>query len=290
MNDTRSNMPSFVFFGTPEIAVYVLEELETRDLMPACIVTNPDRPQGRKMRLTPPPVKVWATEHNVPVLQPTDLNDASFLKEIAKYELFVVAAYGGILSKTLLDMPAYGTLNIHPSLLPKYRGASPIRTAILNDDRVTGVTIMLMDEKLDHGPILSQETVEIDPLKWPMRGRALDELLARKGGELLAEVLPKWVTGEIEPEFQNHELATYSQKITKDMAEVQLTDDPYTTLLKIRAFDGWPGTYFFDERNGKRTRVKIADARLADDGSLEIISVVPEGKREMSYEQYRKIS
>ena len=152
----------FVFFGTPELSVEILEHLKENGFIPSLIVTNPDRPQGRKMILTPPPVKLWAQKNEIKFLQPEKL-DSVFNLQLATYnpQLFIVVAYGKILPKKVLEIPEKGTLNIHYSLLPKYRGASPIESAILNDDKDTGVSIMLMDERMDHGPVVAQQRPEI---------------------------------------------------------------------------------------------------------------------------------
>ncbi len=276
------------FFGTPDISVIVLDALKQKNIRPSLIITNPDEPQGRKMLLTPPPVKVWAEGNSVPVLQPRSLRDRGDITPLfdQPWDLFIVVAYGKIIPKDILALPKYGTLNLHPSLLPKLRGASPIRSAILEDMRETGVTIMLMDEELDHGPIVAQEPVAISENDWPMRGTALDLLLAQSGGTLLAETIPEWMNDQITPKPQDHTQATFCGKITKDMGEIDLAADPYQNLLKIRAFDGWPGTFFFTEKNSKRIRVKITDAELAPDGSLKILSVIPEGKKEISYTSF----
>lgn len=276
---------NFVFFGTADIAVWVLEELHERGLSPALIVTEPDKPSGRKQTLTPPPVKSWALEHDIDVLQPEKLSgspEAALLLN-SEWDLFVVAAYGQIIPKELFECPKHKTLNVHPSLLPQFRGASPIRSAILHDVRQTGVSIMLLDAQLDHGPIVAQASVELDKTDWPPKGRVFDELLARAGGELLFETIPSWIAGEITPEKQNHEAATYCGKFEKSMGEINLDADPYQNYLKICAFDGWPGTFFFTEKNSKKIRVKITDAELTEEGLLKIIRVIPEGKKEMDY-------
>jgi methionyl-tRNA formyltransferase len=282
-------MPRFAFFGTPDIAVSVLTILKEQGMIPSVIITNPDAPQGRKMVLTPSPVKVWAASERIPVLQPQSLRtDDTVLHYLREHgiELSIVVAYGKIIPEPLLQIPKFGTINVHPSLLPLLRGASPIRTAILRDMRTTGVTIMLLDALLDHGPVLAQETVEIPESEWPLRGKELDTLLAEKGGALLAKTIPGVVNGDITPVPQNHERATFCEKITKEMGEIDLTADPYQNLLKIRAFDGWPGTYFFALKNGKRIRVKIVDAELGTDGTLVITRVIPEGRNEMRYEDF----
>jgi len=279
--------PRIVFFGTPDIAVFVLEELEKAGVLPSVVVTNPDAPQGRKMLMTETPVARFAHERNIPLLKPDSLKDAEMertLQESAA-ELFIVAAYGKIIPQSILDIPKHGTLNMHPSLLPKLRGASPIRSAILENEYPTGVSIMVLTQGLDEGPIVAHEVADIADSEWPMRGRELDERLAHMGGALLARILPQWIEGSLTPTEQDHTAATYCTKITKDMACIDLTDDPRMNLRKIRAFDGWPGAYYFHEKEGVRIRVKIVDAEIKDD-ALILTRVIPEGRKEMSYEDF----
>lgn len=285
-----SSLP-FVFFGTGEIAVGVLHELELAGLTPNLIVTSPDRRAGRGNTFTSSPVKIWASERNLEILQPEKL-DADFLSILSSYclvpsacPLFVVVDYGAFLPKKLLALPQHGTLNMHPSLLPRLRGPSPIRSAILNDEKEVGVSVMLVDEKMDHGPIVAQKKVVVP--EWPPRGRELDILLAREGGRLLAEFLPLWVRGEIEAREQNHDIATFSTMFSKEDGLLDLVNgDPYQNLLKIRAFEGWPGTYSFFERAGKRIRVQILDAHL-EHGKLIIDRVKPEGRKEMPFSAFQ---
>jgi len=281
-----SNKHSIAFFGTPNLAVWVLEELGRAGIVPDVVVTAPDRPAGRKLVLTPPAVKVWAHEHDLPVLQPASLKDPNGVPELAnsEWDLFIVAAYNIILPNWVLELPKRGVVNVHPSLLPKLRGPSPIRTAIRDDLRdQVGVTIIELDHEVDHGPIVAQARVELP--EWPVRGRVLDELLFREGGRLLAEVIPLWVKGEIAPEQQVHAEATYTNKLQKTDGELDLAADGYTNYRTYCAMDGWPGVYFFTERNGKRIRVKIRDAAF-EDGMFVVRSVVPEGKREMRWEVF----
>ena len=280
--------PTIVFFGTPEFSTIVLDELAAAGYTPALIITAPDAPVGRGHVLTPSPAKVWAEAADVPALTPTSLRTDPELGALhnTKWDLFIVASYGKILPADILALPKYGTLNVHPSLLPKFRGASPVRSAILEDARETGVTIMRMDEELDHGAIVSQARIELEVADWPPRATMFEALLAHAGGQLLAETIAPWVAGEITPEAQDHDKATFSRKIMKEDGHIDLADDPYQNLLKIRAYDGWPGTYFFAERGGKQVRVKILDAEIAEDGSLRILRVTPEGKREMDYADF----
>ncbi len=281
--------PKFVFFGTPDIGVWVLEELEKAGFVPSLVVTNPDAPQGRKMIMTASPVAQWAELRNIPVLKPVSLKDTTIPDALraSGIELSIVAAYGKLIPQAILDIPKFKTLNVHPSLLPKLRGASPIRSAILEDMNPTGVSIMSLTIGMDEGPILAQETILIPKENWPVRGSELDVLLAKKGGALLAKILPDWIQGTITPEEQNHTEATYTQKITKEMGLIDLHSDPYQNLLKIRAFDGWPGTYFFHERNDQHIRVKIVDATI-ENSILKITRVIPEGKKEMDYDVFLK--
>jgi len=286
----HTSKTSFVFFGTPQLAVYVLEELEAAGFTPKLIVTAPDGTTTRGMKLVSPPAKEWAEARDIPLLQPETI-DGTFINTLREnsYEVFVVAAYGKILPKETLEIPKRGILNVHPSLLPKLRGASPVRSAILENVPETGTTIMLLDEKMDHGPVVAQAKIDIALSDWPPRLSILEEMLFREGGKLLAEILPDWVAGNITPEPQDDTKATFCKKIKKEDGLLDLSQDPYQNFLKIRAYEGWPGTYFFAERNGKKTRVKITDAEFKN-GKLLIQKVIPEGKREMSYGEFSQPS
>ena len=273
---------SFVFFGTPQLAVTVLDELEATSLVPSLVVTMPDEKKGRGLALTPPPVKTWAESRDITLLQPEQLH-SNILENVGmSWDAFVVVAYGKLLPKEILEIPKCGTLNVHTSLLPRLRGPSPIRSAILNDEKKTGVSILLLDEEMDHGPLIAQKPVTV---AWPPHASELERALMQAGGRLLAQILPQWVAGNIEAREQNHDLATYSEKIEKEDGLLDLNADAYKNLLKIRAFEGWPSTYAFFERNKKKIRVQILDAHL-DNEKLVIDKVKPEGKREMSYEEF----
>jgi len=268
-----------VFFGTDEFSVVVLNELLAHDLAPKLIVTAPDRPQGRGLTMTPPPVKVWAQEHKINVLQPEKLHDEFIADLGTDWEIFLLASYGAIIPQSVLDIPKHGTLNVHPSLLPLYRGASPIESAMLDDAKETGVTIMLMDNKVDHGPIVMQEVAYFET--WPTKPEVRNTL-ATLGGRLLAETIPLWVSGGIDAQEQDHDFATFTKKISKADGEITLHDDPYTNFLKIQAYTPWPGTFFFIEKDGKEVRVKITEAAF-ENGKLQILKVIPEGKKEQDF-------
>ena len=272
----------FVFLGTPRLAVLVLEELETAGLLPTLVVTTPDERAGRGLKLTPPPVKAWAEERGIEVLQPERPADITASLRASGCEAFVVVAYGKLLPPEVLAIPKQGALNVHPSLLPRLRGASPVRSAILNDEKNVGVTVMQLDEEMDHGPIIAQKKVETE---WPPRASALEEILMREGGRLLATVLPPWLAGTIEARPQNHDVATYCEKMEKGDALLDLNADAYHNLLKIRAYEGWPAAFAYFQRNGKKIRVQILDATIVN-GALVITRVKPEGKKEMSYEDF----
>ena len=193
-----SKLP-FVFFGTSRIAVGILDELEKVGYVPELVVAAPDALRGRGMKLSPPPVKEWALARNISVFQPAPLDSEFCYKlQATSYKLFIVVDYGKILPKTALDIPKRGCLNVHFSLLPRYRGASPIRSAILNDDRNIGTSIILLVEKLDEGPIVAQKPIRLPPAGgWPMRANELEDLFIHESGRLLAQILPEWVAGHI---------------------------------------------------------------------------------------------
>ncbi len=293
MSSEPADKPTIAFFGTPAFAVAILDELEAASLTPDAVVTAPDRPAGRGLVLTAPPVKVWANERDIPVLQPATLKHTDRNLDIdqnidlllnTEWDIFIVASYGKILPKYILDIPAKGTLNVHPSLLPRFRGASPIESQILADEREVGVTIMLMDELMDHGPIVAQAS--ITPEVWPPRASLLEALFAHEGGRLLAETIPPWLAGTVTPEPQQHELATVTKKIDKADGEISLDGDPYQNYLKFCAYDGWPGVYYFAETAKGRVRVKITDAKF-ENGHFIPLKVVPEGKKEMPFATFQ---
>jgi methionyl-tRNA formyltransferase len=280
----------FAFFGTPELAVTALVEMETFGVVPSLVVTVPDAPVGRKQVITPPPTKVWAAKRSIPVIQPATLKDKSILTTLTKQEwdFFVVFAYGKIMPECLLNLPKYGTINAHPSLLPKLRGASPIRSTLLTDLQAAGVTIMQMDAELDHGPILFQQPIL---LEGPILGSELDNIASLICGDLLVHVMREMVADKITPTEQNHAAATFCTKITKDMAELKINPQELLkgeaaqyAYRKVCAFDGWPEAYFIYEEK----RIKIKAAHLSNDGQLIIDRIVPEGKKEMDFKNYFK--
>lgn len=286
----QSNQIKFVYFGGEPIGAPILRILITAGLTPALVICNPDRPAGRGHKLTPPPVKILAEEYDISVWQPTDFKDQpAITQKLQDYDLFVVVAYNRILPKWLIELPHHKTINVHPSMLPLRRGPNPIRSAIIEDDRAAiGVSIMLMDEKMDHGPLLAQRHMEIADEQWPLSGPELDDALAHMGGTMLANIIPSWTAGEIAPSAQNHEHATYTAKLTKADGELPL--DPHNlptgeeaarVYRTIQGLRGWPGTFFI--HNG--TRIKINDATIKD-GRLQLTTITPEGKTSQQFDQW----
>jgi methionyl-tRNA formyltransferase len=288
------NKLKIAFFGTPQFAITILDELKNAGIVPSLIVTVPDKPQGRGLTLTAPPVKVWAQKNSLNIIQPGNLKQNPQIATLSNqaWDLFIVAAYGKIIPENILEIPKYKTLNVHPSLLPDWRGPSPVEASILNDESETGVTIMRLDEEMDHGPIVSQALISSYDT-WPITAPVLEDNLAHAGGKLLAETIPNWINGKYKEKPQDHSQATYCQKITKNDGLIDLTDNPYQNYLKICAYIGWPGTFFFSESNGKKIRVNIKEATFKyfdrkenNEGQLEILRVIPEGKKEMSYSDF----
>lgn len=265
---------NFIFFGTDDFSIEVLKVLLDNNIKPDYCITQPDRPKGRNLVLTPPDIKVFCEKENIKVLQFEKLET----NQIPEVNFYVVASYGKIIPKEIVDKPKLGALNVHPSLLPQYRGASPIETAILNDDKKTGVTIMLMDEKMDHGPIISQREVNFDV--WPKKIEVRDKL-AKIGGEMLTEVIND--LENIKATEQNHDQATFTKMLKKSDGEIFESDLDKTKWLKFIAYNPWPGIFFFTD---KGIRVKITDAKF-EDGKFEILKVIPEGKKEMDWKSFK---
>jgi len=241
-----------MFFGTSEFAVPILEALVKTIKPDITVVTAQDKPVGRKQVLTPSPVKEFARKHGIPTLQPKDVKDPQALEAIKgkNPDLIIVAAYGKILPKEIVELPPYGSLNIHPSLLPKYRGPSPIQTAILNEEKKTGITIILMDEKIDHGPVLNQEAWMI---KKNSTFKDLSAELAKIGAELLLKTLPSWINGEIKTRKQKEAEAVYTKILRKEDGKIDWGESASRIESRIRAFEPWPSAY---------TRFKNIDNRF----------------------------
>jgi len=241
--------------GTPQFAVPILGSLLRSPYQVVAVYTQPDKPAGRRQRLTPSPVKELAMEHKIPVIQPNTLKSAEVVPELAslKPELIVVAAFGQILPREVLSLPKFGCLNIHPSLLPQHRGPSPVATSLLCGDLLTGVTIILMDEGLDSGLILAREKVGIAATDTT---GSLTAKLAHVGAGLLMDTLPKWLKGELEPQPQGESQATYTRRITSKDGEIDWHLPAVELWQRVRAFNPWPSCYTWWQ--GKRLKIHSA--------------------------------
>jgi methionyl-tRNA formyltransferase len=273
---------NFVFFGTPDVAAETLEILKQNGYVPSLVVTSPDAPSGRGLHVRSSPAAIFAEKNNIPCLKSGSAVSSEKKLEEAKYDLFIVVAYGKIIPEDMLNMPKLGSINIHYSLLPKYRGASPVESAILNGETETGVTIQKMEFELDAGAVITQEKVNILPDE---KAPDLRKKLIKIGGELLVKTLPDFAAGKIRPTPQNENEATYCKKIKKEDGLIDLNDDAIKNYNKFRAYAYWPRTFFFE--NGKR--IIITDAVLENEEFI-IKKVLPEGKREIKYGDFIKIS
>ena len=285
-----------VFMGSPDFAVPVLHALA--EAYPVVgVVTQPDRPAGRHMTLTPPAVKIAADERHLPVIQPDKLREPEAMQQLREWnpDLIVVAAFGQILRPKVLDLPRYGCVNVHASLLPRHRGAAPIQAAILDGDTETGITIMKMDPGLDTGPILRQRAITIEPQD---TGGSLFEKLSQLSSELLLETLPDYLSGKLTPQPQPETGSTYAPMLKKEDGLLDFTRPAVELERKVRAFTPWPGTFLvWDGAPLKIHKAHVADAQSepgkrivfeglpavgAADGLIVFDELQPAGKKPMS--------
>jgi methionyl-tRNA formyltransferase len=231
-----------IFLGTPAISVPSLEALVRAGENVVGVVTQPDRPAGRGRAATPPPVKQAALALGLQVLQPPTLRRAEVVAQLRELrpDLIVIAAFGQILRPVVLELPPLGCINLHPSLLPKLRGTAPINWAILEGLPTTGVTVMVVDEVMDSGPILTQET---EPVLADDTAASLGKRLASKGAALLARTVHEWALGQIEPRPQNHSEATYTRLLRREDGRIDWRQPAEEIERRVRAFYPWPGTY-----------------------------------------------
>jgi methionyl-tRNA formyltransferase len=293
--------------GTPELAGESLRALiAAPELQVAAVVTQPDQPKGRGLKLQPSPVRQIAVREHLPVLQPERARDDQFIGELRRLQpdLIAVAAYGQILPKGILDLPRFGCLNVHTSLLPKYRGAAPIQWAILNGDAETGVTIMKIGAGLDAGDIVSQETTPIRPED---NSQTLHDRLAQLGATLLVKTIPGYVAGDIQPRPQPAEGVSHAPKIRKQDGQIDWTQPARAIGNRVRAFMPWPGALTHLPAQPKPELLKIWQAELVElsgppgtvlqadkggivvgcgAGSLRILVLQREGGRRLSAQEF----
>ena len=294
-----------IFMGAPDFAVSVLASLLHSSCEVAAVYTQSDKRAGRGQKLVSPPVKEFAMEYGITVVQPETLKSAEVLRSIAELEpdLIVVAAFGHILPRELLSLPKYGCLNVHPSLLPLHRGPSPVVHTILCGDRATGVTIILMDEGVDSGPIIAQRAVDLSP---ESDAGFLTSELASVGGELLRETLPEWIAGEIEARVQDRAQATYSALMSGGEGRMDWHLGAEELWRRVRAYNPWPGCYTYWK--GKRLKVtkviplgNVAEGKVGEvvallepvqagvvvgEGVLGLRELQIEGKRSVSIKDF----
>ncbi len=269
---------TIIFIGTSSFAITTLEELIENGYEILAVITAPDKPVGRKQELTPSPIKEIALKYNLVIFQPEKISEVKEKISQLNPDLIITSSYGQIIPKNIIDIPKKGSLNLHPSLLPKYRGPSPIQTAILNGEEVTGVTIIKMDEKMDHGPIITQQETNINPND---TYESLENKLSDQITDLLIKTLPRYFKNKIQLKIQDESKATYTKILTRDNGKIDLQKDVQEIERKVRAFSPWPGTW--TEINNQRVKilkVKIKNNLL----SLELIQ--PAGKKPMTGEEF----
>ncbi len=249
-----------VYMGTPDFSVGALEALIQAGHEVTAVVTQPDKAKGRSGQMQCSPVKECAVRHGIPVFQPVKIKTPESMEELKKYEadIYIVAAFGQILSREILEMPRFGCVNIHASLLPKYRGAAPINQCILDGERETGVTIMQMDAGIDTGDILTQKKVIIEDKE---TAQSLFDKLAQAGAELIVETLPMIEKGGITPVRQDERLASHVKMMDKSMGKIDWTQDAACIERLVRGLDPWPSAYTFCQ--GRSVKIWSSDALTA---------------------------
>ena len=266
-------MLRIIYMGTPHFAVPALEALIAKAapgvLLPegyelVTVITRPDKPAGRGKEIVYSPVKQTALAHNIPVWQPGSLKRPENIEGLAAYkaDLYIVAAFGQILPQAVLDQPRYGTLNIHASLLPKYRGVSPISEAILQGDSETGVTIMLLDAGVDTGPILLSRAI---PIAEDETTGSLTDKLAALGAEALVETIPLWVQGKITPQPQDEQKASHTHMLHKEDGEISWNRPAAVLAREVRAYNPWPSAYTY--WHGRLLKLLSAHAETLEPGA-----------------------
>lgn len=281
-NNMDTNPKKIAFFGTPDFTTEFLDTLATSGYTPSLVVTNPDRPVGRGMQLHAPAPKIWADQRGILVLQPEKITP-NFIESIRaqQFDLFIVVAYGKILPEALIQLPAFGTINVHYSLLPKYRGATPVEAAILGGDTTTGVCIQQMVYELDAGAIIAQKEVPISPIDTTV---SLRNTLNAQALVLLPQTLKNIFEQTLHPVPQDSTFATRTKKIQKTDCEIHQGEDP---ILLDRKYRAYPMLYFYTQKHGKNIRVKITHAYLTD-GVFIIDTVIPENSKETSFVEFQK--
>jgi methionyl-tRNA formyltransferase len=295
-------MTRVVFMGSPEFAVPVLRVV-TRELSVVGVVTQPDKPAGRGREIRPPVMKLEAARLDLPIIQPERLTEPAALRQVRDWapDLIVVAAFGQILRPELLQVPRYGSLNVHASLLPRWRGAAPIQAAIAAGDLETGVTIMQMDAGMDTGGILSQRRITIDEQD---TGASLSSRLSELGAQLLSQTLPDYLSGALQPQPQDASQVTKAPMLKKEDGLLDPSLPAEVLARRVRAFNPWPGTYITWDQGrlkvhqahaasievpiAKRMMIDGRPALVTSNGALVLDEVQPAGKKPMPGQDFLK--
>lgn len=298
------NQPKIIFLGTPEFALPTLEALIKNDLAPVLVVTQPDKKVGRKQNLAPPSIKEMALANNLAIVQPKNKKELAKIFSRQIFDVAILVAYGLIIPDEIINQPKFGFLNLHPSLLPKYRGPSPIQAALLNGDNETGVSIIKLVKAIDAGPIVAQKKVDIKPED---NAESLHDKLAKVGAELLIQILPDYLAGRIKPISQDEVKASYTKIIKRDDGQINWQKTASQIDGQFRAFYPWPGV--FTHLDGKRLKIanlgvlegvlggklSFGEVFLSQNGQLvvkcgqgavELKVVHLEGKKEMTGKEF----
>ena len=300
-----------IYFGTPQFAVpFFLELAKDSSVEIVAVVTQPDKPVGRKQILTKPELKVAAESLNIPVLQFPSLKSAEALQTLTQLhaELFIVVAYGKLIPQSILDLPKKGCVNVHPSLLPKYRGPSPLQNTILHGDKSSGISIMLLDAGMDTGPILAQTVIELDSRE---TFSSFEQKIFTVGPTFYCETIQKWIHDEIVPIAQNDAGVTITSLLERVDGKIDWNKSALEIDRKIRAFETWPGTWFSWNENGTDVRIAVHQAIVSDrvcienigsvviesnhlfivcgdHHAIELLELQPDGKNKMSADAYAR--
>jgi len=307
-HDIYNKNIKIVFFGTPDFAAGVLESLIENKFDIAAVFTQPDKKVGRKHKIEFSPVKDLALENKIKIFQPESLRDGNIFEEIKniKPDLFIVAAFGKILPKVILEISKYGAINIHASLLPKYRGASPVQCAILAGEKETGITLMKMNEKMDEGDILAQEKIEIGEDE---TADVLLEKLSQLSATMIAGFVPDWAQGKIKPISQNHSRSSYCKRVLREDGKIEWNKTAEEICRAWRAYCPWPGIYSILNIKNQLKRLKLLEIGIvpniktgekhgkiieydqkvavqAKNGLIILKKIQLEGKKEMEIDEF----
>lgn len=300
--------PKIIFFGTPEFAAGILESLIKNEFNITAVFAQPDKKIGRRQEVVFSPVKKLAVGNGIKVFQPSNLRDGNIAEEIndIKPDLIVVAAYGKILPKEILEIPKYGAINVHASLLPKCRGASPVQCAILAGEKETGITLMRMNEKMDEGDILQQEKIEIGEKE---TADILLNKLGELGAEMIVKFVPDWIEGKIQPIQQNHSQATYCKPVRREDGKINWSGTAQEIFCQWRAYHPWPGIFSILNVKNQPKRLKLSEIEIITEnetgekpgkiikynqgvavqmkkGLIVLKKIQLEGKKEMDVEEF----